>query len=84
MSRRKDKERIEAMKRVDPEYKGFRGYDSEPIRAGRTQMEAINCTVCGRKRNVATGIAMQQRNSFICSSCLEEGATAKAEEPSEA
>ena len=73
MSRRRDRERIEAMKRLDPDYKGFRGHESEPSRPGKTPLEAVTCTVCGRKRNVARGIAVEQRDSFVCASCTEEG-----------
>ncbi len=71
MSRRKDRERFEAMQRMDPDYRGFRGYAQEPSQ-GNVPLESVNCTVCGRTRNVPRGIAVEQRASYVCSSCLED------------
>ena len=73
MSRRKNRERFEAMKRLDPDYKGFRGLASEPDRPGKTPLEAAICTVCGRKRNVLRGIAVEERETYVCATCREEG-----------
>ena len=81
MSRRKDRERFEAMKRLDPDYQGFRGHAGEPSQSGQAPLESVVCTVCGRKRNVPRGIALESRDSFVCATCVEEGRTA---EPSEA
>ena len=72
MSRRKDRERILAQKRLNPNYVGFRGYDREPARTGSTPMTSLVCSVCGRKRNVPVGVAQEQGDSFVCSSCAEE------------
>ncbi len=71
MSRRNDRERFEAMQRMDPDYRGFRGYAQEPSQ-GNVPLEPVSCTVCGRTRNVPRGIAVEQRDSYVCSSCLEE------------
>jgi hypothetical protein len=73
LSRRKDRERFEAMKRLDPDYKGFRGPGGEPIRQGNAPLEAATCSVCGRKRNVPRGIALEQGDDFVCTSCVEGG-----------
>ncbi len=73
MSRSKDRERYTTMKRLNPDYKGFRGYDLEPDRPGQTPLQAVTCTVCGRKRNVPLGIAVEQEDRYVCQSCLEEG-----------
>ena len=81
MSRRKDRERFEAMKRLDPDYAGFRGHGNEPSRPGKTPLEAVTCRVCGRKRNVPRGIAQEQGENYICASCTEEG---RALEPAQA
>ena len=81
MSRRKDRERVDAMRRLDPDYKGFRGHPNEPSRPGNTPLEAVTCTVCGRKRNVPRGVAVEQRDHYICASCAEEG---RVPEPAEA
>ena len=73
MSRRKDRERFEAMRRLDPDYHGFRGRLNEPSRPGKTPLEAVTCRVCGRKRNVPRGIAVEQGDNYVCSRCTEEG-----------
>lgn len=59
------------MRGLDPDYRGFRGYAEEPSR-GNVSLESVNCTVCGRTRNVPRGIAVEQRDSYVCSSCLEK------------
>ena len=71
MSRRKDRERYQAMRHMDPDYRGFRGYEAEPSQ-GNVALELVTCTVCGRNRNVPRGIAVEQRDSYVCSKCLEE------------
>ncbi|MBI4299363.1 MAG: hypothetical protein HY666_06355 [Chloroflexi bacterium] len=71
MSRRKDQERLDLMKSLNPDYKGFRGYQEEPTRQGKTLLEAVTCSVCGHKRNVPLGIAQKQRDAYICLSCRE-------------
>ena len=81
MSRRKDRERFEAMKRLDPDYNGFRGFGNEPDRPGRTPLEAVTCSVCGRKRNVPRGIAVEQGDRYVCARCVEEGREAASPEP---
>ena len=84
MSRRRDRERYEAMRRMDPGYRGFRGHSSEP-RAVVEPLEPIPCTACGRTRNVPHSVATQQRDSFVCSRCQEaereelESSSAKAQ-----
>ena len=81
MSRRKDRERILAQKRLNPNYVGFRGYDREPARTGSTPMTSLVCSVCGRKRNVPVGVAQEQGDSFVCSSCIEEQEAAAPPDP---
>ena len=76
MSRRKDRERFEAMKRLDPDYTGFRGHGAEPARKGRAPLESVVCSVCGRKRNVPRGIALEQGDGYVCASCSQEAAAA--------
>ena len=78
MSRRKDRERVEAMKRLDPDYKGFRGHSNEPTRPGKTPLEAVTCRICGRKRNVPRGVALEQGENYVCSSCTENGSVSEA------
>ena len=81
MSRRKDRERVLAQKRMNPNYVGFRGYDREPARTGSTPMTSLVCSVCGRKRNVPVGVAQEQGDRFVCSSCAEEQAASAAPDP---
>ncbi len=83
MSRSKDRDRFEAMKRLDPDYGGFRGHDSEPSRRGNAPLEAVTCRVCGRKRNVPRGIALEQGESYLCARCADEGAVSGAAEGNE-
>jgi predicted SprT family Zn-dependent metalloprotease len=73
LSRRKDRERVEAMKRLDPDYKGFRGSRKEPNQPGAGPTEPVTCTICGRKRNVARGIALERGDSYVCVRCAEDG-----------
>ena len=81
MSRRKNRDRILAQKRLNPNYVGFRGYDREPARTGSTPMTSLTCSACGRKRNVPVGIAQEQGDSFVCSSCTEEQDASAAPDP---
>jgi len=73
MSRRKDRERFGAMKHINPDYKGFRGYQREPDHRGQTPLEAVTCSICGRKRNVPVGVVLEQGNRFVCQGCREAG-----------
>jgi hypothetical protein len=73
VSRRKDRERFEAMRRLDPDYKGFRGDAAEPDRKGNAPLESVVCTACGRKRNVPRGVALEQGPAYVCTSCVEDG-----------
>ena len=72
MSRRKDRERLAAMQALDPDYRGFRGHGSEPDRSGTVPLEAVTCSVCGRKRNVPRGVALSQGDEYICSRCADD------------
>ncbi len=84
MSRRADRERFEAMQRLDPDYKGYRGHRNEPSRRGKAPLESATCSVCGRKRNIPRGIALEQGDSYVCSTCSEEAVEARDPEQSQA
>ena len=73
MSHKKDQRRYETMKRLNPDYKGFRGYATEPDRPGQSPLQAVPCAVCGRKRNIPLGVAMQHGERYVCQRCLGEG-----------
>ncbi len=79
MSRRRDRERVEAMQGLDPDYKGFRGHGSEPSRSGNAPLEAVTCSVCGRKRNVPRGVAISQGDAYVCSRCADQAAETTAD-----
>ena len=70
MSRSKDRTRFNAMKRLDPDYGGFRGFSREPDRSGNAPLESVTCVVCGRKRNVPRGVAIERSEKFGCTSCV--------------
>ena len=72
MSRRKDRDRYLALRHQNPDYKGFRGYENDPTRTGNVPLVALNCSICGKKRNVAVGIAEQQRENYVCITCESE------------
>jgi len=82
VSRRKDRERILAMRRANPDYAGFRGSDQEPSRTGDTPLAAAVCSVCGRKRNVPVGTVMEQGEAFVCLSCQQKGEEGSSEDES--
>ena len=83
LSRRKDRERLLAMKGLNPDYKGFRGYGQESTEPGNTPLEAVTCSKCGRRRNVAVGIALEQGENYVCLSCQEEAAWEAPQEEAE-
>ena len=71
MSRKKDRQRFLAMKRLNPDYVGFRGYDS-PAQTSGPPLEKVTCSICGRIRNVPVGVAAEHANDYVCSTCKEE------------
>jgi hypothetical protein len=71
MGRTKNRNRYDAMKRLNPDYKGFRGYGFEPSRPGQAPIIGLMCIVCKRKRNVPIGIAEEQNKQFVCNNCQD-------------
>ena len=71
MGRSKDRARIDAMRRLNPDYRGFRGYELEPNRVGNTPLVSVSCSNCGRKRNVPVGLASEQGDYYVCRSCQD-------------
>ena len=74
MSRRKDRERLLRLRQQNPDYVGFRGANTVTEKA-ESALESVVCSVCQRKRNVASDILPEDRSSFICLNCQEEGPT---------
>ena len=80
MSRRKDRERYLDMKHLNPEYTGFRGSAPGAPGTQTPPLETVTCSVCGRRRNVAIGTAMEEGESYVCLSCREEQEEAETAE----
>ena len=68
MSRRKDLERFLRLKQDNPSYQGFRGGNTV-TEAPSPALESVLCSVCGRKRNVASDTIPENRDDFVCMSC---------------
>ncbi len=71
MSRSKDRERLDTMRRLNPDYRGFRGVAQEPTQPGNTVLQTVTCSVCGRKRNVPLGVAQEQGDNYVCLACQQ-------------
>lgn len=67
MSKRKDREKFERIKRLYPEYQGYKGprinSPSPP------ELKSLVCTRCGRRRNVSLDVPEE---GFVCVRCLSE------------
>jgi hypothetical protein len=70
LSRRKDLERYLRLKEQNPGYAGFRGVNTVTEQP-RAVLESVVCSVCQRKRNVASNIIPADRSTFVCRSCQE-------------
>ena len=71
MSRRKDRERFLARKRLNPDYLGFRGHDS-PAQTSEPPLQKVTCSNCGRVRNVPVGVAAEHPDDYVCATCQEQ------------
>jgi hypothetical protein len=72
VSKRKDRERFLAQRRLNPDYTGFRGHGAPAPSSAPT--EAVTCSRCGRKRNVSADVAAQAQKDgqYICSICQDQ------------
>ena len=70
---RKDRERFQRMRESNPDYVGYRGLDTETAQAPPPEVETVTvvCSVCQRKRNVASATLSEDISTFICLSCQE-------------
>ena len=68
------------MRRLNPGYRGFRGRAAAP-RAVVEPLEPATCTACGRTRNVPQSVAIEQRDTFVCSRCRESTSVELSAEP---
>jgi DNA-directed RNA polymerase subunit RPC12/RpoP len=80
VSKRKDRERFLALKNQDADYQGFRGSGQDSSTGQTSPLQAITCTVCGRRRNVSPEVALDQADSYVCMSCQEQAEAGSQEE----
>lgn len=78
MSRRKDMERYLRLKQANPDYTGFRGAKAVTAKPPLA-LESVVCSVCHRKRNVASNTLPADRGSYVCLTCQEAQAPVPAE-----
>lgn len=71
MSRRKDQERYESMRRLYPDYRGFRGDRIQPALPVQTPLGSVTCIQCRRKRNIPLGLVAEHGDSYVCQSCQD-------------
>ena len=79
MSRRKDQERVRRLKQQNPDYVGFRGVRTEATPP--PALESVECSVCGRRRNVPTESLPSDRSTYMCLRCREEPAATSHNAP---
>ena len=41
-------------------------------------LKSVTCSVCGRKRNVPTGVWLEQGENYVCTRSVEEGREGEA------
>ncbi len=69
---RKDRERFQRLREDNPDYVGFRGIDTVVIRASSPGTETLVCSVCNRKRNVASDSVPEDVSTFVCLRCRDD------------
>ncbi|MDA1127140.1 MAG: hypothetical protein O2913_00360 [Chloroflexi bacterium] len=70
---RKDRERFLRLQGANPEYVGFRGNDTVVTpRAAPVATETVVCSVCQRKRNVASDSIPDDVSSYVCLQCQSD------------
>ena len=71
---RKDRERFQRLQESNPGYVGYRGLDTLTVsaRSSETETETVVCTVCKRKRNVASDSLPEDVSTFVCLRCQEK------------
>jgi len=80
---RKDRERFLRLRESDSDYVGFRGRhrsgspEAENVTAKPPPpaTETVVCSVCGRKRNVASDSLPEDIAAYVCLRCQEEADT---------
>ncbi len=69
---RKDRERFQRLRDGNPDYVGYRGLDTVTVnQAPSPAMETVVCSVCNRRRNVASDSLPEDVSTFVCLRCQE-------------
>jgi hypothetical protein len=73
---RKDRERFQRNRDSNPNYVGYRGLDTVTVHppSPETKMETVVCSVCNRKRNIASDSLPDDISTFVCLSCQSAAA----------
>ncbi len=71
---RKDRERFLQLQKENPDYVGFRGNNTVVTRTPPPTTETVVCSVCQRKRNVASDSLPEDVSSYVCLQCQEDAA----------
>ena len=72
---RKDRERFQRLRDGNPDYVGYRGLNTTTIiKAPSPATETVVCSVCNRKRNVASDSLPEDVSTFVCLRCQEDSA----------
>ena len=66
---RKDRDRFLRRQALQPDYEGFRGNTAVPRRTPSPETETVVCSVCQRRRNVASDSIPTDRSSYVCLRC---------------
>ncbi len=69
---RKDRERFQRLRDGNPDYVGYRGLDTvTDTQAPSPAMETVVCSVCNRRRNVASDSLPEDVSTYVCLRCQE-------------
>ena len=68
---RKDRERFQRLREGNPNYVGFRGNDTVSSRTPSVATETVVCSVCNRRRNVASDSLPDDISAFVCLRCQD-------------
>ncbi len=71
---RKDRERFLQLRGANPDYVGFRGNNTVITRVAPPTTETVVCSVCNRRRNVATDSLPEDVSTYVCLRCRDDGA----------
>ena len=71
---RKDRERFLQLQEANPDYVGFRGNNTVITRVTPPTTVSVVCSVCNRRRNVATDSLPEDVSTYVCLRCQDDSA----------